>query len=58
MDPNKIYALAVDMSSPGIETVAECLKCAVDDFGLRFVVVPKGSVEFISVPEGYEITKK
>lgn len=60
LEPGKIYVVAldimqdVDAAMQTIETMAVMAK----DFGIQFIFVAKDTVEFISVPEGYEITKK
>lgn len=54
LDPDKIYAVKVDMGNPDCSSSVDLLGEAAKQYNLRFIITLDG-VDFISVPEGLEV---
>lgn len=55
-EPGKIYCLQVDLNTVNWEHL-EAIATHFSKFNIVVVIIDK-SMEFVQIPEGYEITKK
>ena len=57
LEPGKIYVLKVDtLSSVWVDLVEEIVRIC-KEYNIKIVLIGEG-MEFVSVPEGYELVKK
>jgi len=56
LEPGKIYCVQVDIKTINWEWL-ECLTNDLATLDITLVMIDKNTMEFVKVPEGYEITK-
>lgn len=58
LESGKVYAVAVDFTKPNACEYCEGILKAFQQFGISIILFARGTMEFISAPEGIEIVKK